>query len=134
MQWGIEQANGNRQTVHSAEYLEKILPLDGQPVGRGVLTAAGLELMATPHAAQLGADIWGLVDGATVDPVHIHRNPDATMAVLAQKVAIGHRRRDRPVSAVAHRFARLRNPSLPLLESVQTLDERCEFLNTQSSG
>lgn len=32
----------------------------GQPVGRGVLTAQTLKTMRQPHAAQFGADIWGL--------------------------------------------------------------------------
>lgn len=33
---------------------------DGSPAGCGVLQPSTLELMRTPHAAQMGADIWGL--------------------------------------------------------------------------
>lgn len=32
----------------------------GEPAGRGVLTPGALDEMRRPHAAQLGADIWGL--------------------------------------------------------------------------
>jgi len=32
----------------------------GEPVGRGVLSAATLMAMRQPHASELGADIWGL--------------------------------------------------------------------------
>ncbi len=32
----------------------------GEPAGRGVISEESLALMATPHAAQFGADIWGL--------------------------------------------------------------------------
>jgi CubicO group peptidase (beta-lactamase class C family) len=40
--------------------LKAVLPADGAPAGRGVIAPASLELMAAPHAAQFGADIWGL--------------------------------------------------------------------------
>ncbi len=41
--------------------LKAVVPgADGEPAGRGVLSAESLALMATPHAAQFGADIWGL--------------------------------------------------------------------------
>ena len=32
----------------------------GEPAGRGVISEKSLALMATPHASQFGADIWGL--------------------------------------------------------------------------
>jgi CubicO group peptidase (beta-lactamase class C family) len=32
----------------------------GEPIGRGVLSADTLEQMRRPHASQMGADIWGL--------------------------------------------------------------------------
>lgn len=42
-------------------FLQAHLPgPNGEPVGRGVLTAKALNAMRQPHAAQLGADIWGL--------------------------------------------------------------------------
>ena len=41
--------------------LKAVLPgADGEPAGRGVISEQSLQLMATPHAAQFGADIWGL--------------------------------------------------------------------------
>jgi CubicO group peptidase (beta-lactamase class C family) len=40
--------------------LKAFHPEDGESIGRGVLKPETLALMATPHAAQLGADIWGL--------------------------------------------------------------------------
>jgi len=41
--------------------LLKALRSDGdEPAGRGVLSPESLTLMATPHAASFGADIWGL--------------------------------------------------------------------------
>ena len=33
---------------------------DGEPIGRGVLSAETLRQMREPHATQYGADIWGL--------------------------------------------------------------------------
>ena len=33
---------------------------NGEPAGRGVVSRESLALMATPHAAQFGQDIWGL--------------------------------------------------------------------------
>jgi CubicO group peptidase (beta-lactamase class C family) len=41
--------------------LKAVLPgADGEPAGRGVISEQSLKLMATPHAALFGADIWGL--------------------------------------------------------------------------
>lgn len=37
-----------------------VLGPNGEPVGRGVLSPQTLEHMRRPHAAQFGADIWGL--------------------------------------------------------------------------
>ena len=42
-------------------FLQAHLPgAAGEPIGRGVLKPETVKLMRQPHAAQFGADIWGL--------------------------------------------------------------------------
>lgn len=43
-----------------SELLKAVRPAGDAPAGRGVLSEEMLALMGTPHAASLGADIWGL--------------------------------------------------------------------------
>lgn len=43
-----------------AMLLKAVVPAAGLEAGRGVIRPETLAQMATPHAAQLGADIWGL--------------------------------------------------------------------------